>query len=142
MDTTILKDYIDACALIKETEQDIRRLRQKKKTTVQTTVKGSSADFPYIGQRIQIRGTAFTYEDDIILRREEELLQERKANAEKIKIQVEGWMNRLPMRMQRIIRLKIFQKLSWDEVAAQMGRGATADSIRMEYKNFIYRNKK
>ena len=41
MDKTILQDYIDACELIKETEKDIQRLNQKKKTIIQTNVKGS-----------------------------------------------------------------------------------------------------
>lgn len=36
MDKTVLQDYIDACELVKETEQAIRRLRQKKRTVVQT----------------------------------------------------------------------------------------------------------
>ena len=30
MDKQILQDYIDACELIKETEQDIQRLQRKK----------------------------------------------------------------------------------------------------------------
>ena len=47
MDKTILQEYIDACELIRETEEDIRKLRRKKQTVVQTHVKGSNPVFPY-----------------------------------------------------------------------------------------------
>ena len=35
LDKTILQDYIDACELLKETEKEINRLNQKKKTVIQ-----------------------------------------------------------------------------------------------------------
>lgn len=43
----------------------------------------------------------------------------------------------IPQRMQRIIRYRVFEELSWNEVAIRMGRKATADSVRMEYTNFM-----
>ena len=56
---------------------------------------------------------------------------------EEIKRQVEAWMLTIPQRMQRIIRYRVFEELSWNEVAIRMGRKATADSVRMEYANFM-----
>lgn len=137
MDKSILNDYMDACALINETEDDIRRLKKKKKTMVQTNVSGSNPNFPYNPQHFKIEGMAFTCADDSALRYEEKLLEERKANAEKIKMQVEQWMLTIPARMQRIIRYKCFDRLSWDEVACKIGRKATGDSVRMEFDRFI-----
>lgn len=142
MDKQILQDYIDACALIRETEADIRALRKKRKTIIQTNVKGSNPEFPYQEQHFKIQGMAFTYRDDSRLRKEEELLDQRKAKAEKIKTQVEQWMLTVPARMQRIIRFKYFQGMSWEEVAAQMGRKATADSVKMEFRRFMEQNLK
>ena len=142
MDKQILQDYIDACALIRETEADIRALRKKRKTIIQTNVKGSNPEFPYQEQRFKIQGMAFTYRDDSRLRKEEELLDQRKAKAEKIKTQVEQWMLTVPARMQRIIRFKYFEGMSWEEVAAQMGRKATADSVKMEFRRFMEQNLK
>ena len=142
MDKQILQDYIDACALIRETEADIRALRKKRKTIIQTNVKGSNPEFPYQEQHFKIQGMAFTYRDDSRLRKEEELLDQRKARAEKIKTQVEQWMLPVPARMQRIIRFKYFQGMSWEEVAAQMGRKATADSVKMEFRRFMEQNLK
>lgn len=140
MDKQILDDYIDACELIRETEEDIRKLQRKKKTVIQTNVKGSNPDFPYQPQHFKIEGTTFTYNDDSQLRLEEKLLEQRKAAAEKIKVEVEQWMLTVPARMQRIIRLRFFQKMSWEDVAVRVGRKATADSVKMELRRFLEKN--
>ena len=132
----ILEQYMDACELVKETEKDIQRLKKKRKTIVQT-VKGSNPEWPYQEQHFKVQGTIFTYADDFQLRMEEKLLEERKANAAKIKREAEAFMNTTPPRIQRIIRFKIFQKLSWDETAQKMGRRATAESVKKEYQRFF-----
>ncbi len=137
MDKTILQDYIDACELIKETEKDICKLNQKRKTVIQTNVKGSMHEFPYVEQHFKIQGTTFTIKDDSALRHEEKLLKQRKANAEQIKIQVEEWMLTLPSRMQRIVKYRYLEGLPWEKVAMKMGRKATADSVRMELERFL-----
>lgn len=137
MDKQILKEYIDACELIKETKADIRRLEKKKNTIIQTNVSGSNPKFPYEPKHFKIQGTTITYREDRQLRIEKKLLEERRANAEKLKLEVEAWMNNIPMRMQRIIRYKFFEELTWQQVAQKMGRKATKDSVRMELENFM-----
>lgn len=137
MDKNILQEYIDACELIKDTEKEIHKLNQKKKTIIQTNVKGSMHEFPYIEQHFKVQGMAFTVKDDISLRYEEKLLVQQKAKAEQIKLQVEEWMLTIPVRMQRIVKYKYLEGLSWGQVAVRMGRKATADSVRMELSNFL-----
>ena len=137
LDKEILKEYVDACRLIEETEEDIKRLNKKKRAIVQTNVSGSNPEFPYQPMHFHIEGTAFTYGDADKLRLEEKLLEERKAEAEKIKLQVQQYMNTLSRRMQRIIRLRYFEDMSWEDVAKRMGRKATADSVRMELERFL-----
>ncbi len=137
MDKKILEDYIDAVALVKETEEDIRRLKKKRKTVIQTNVKGSNPEFPYQGQHFKIQGTAFTYQDDASLRYEERLLEKRKENAEKIKQQVEEWLLKVPIRMQRIIKYKIFEGMTWRQVANRMGRKATENGLKKEFERFM-----
>ena len=137
MDKNILNVYIDACALVQETERDIRALKKKRKTIIQTNVSGSNPDFPYQPQHFKIEGTTFTYADDSALRWDEGLLERRKANAEKIKLNVEEWMLTIPARMQRIIRWKFLEELTWEEVAVKMGRKATGDSVRLEFQRFM-----
>lgn len=138
IDKQILEQYIDACELIKETEEDIRRIRKQRKTIVQDRVHGSMKEFPYAAQSFKVQGVAYSVvRDPGALEAYERLLEERKAQAEVIKVQVEAWLNTIPQRMQRIIRFKFFEGLSWGETAARIGRKATADSIRMEFANFM-----
>lgn len=138
MDKNILADYIDCCELLKETEKDIRRLRKKKKTIIQTNVSGSNPEFPYNPQHFKIQGTTFTYREDSQLRMEEQLLEKRKQDCEAMKLEVEAWLNTVPKRMQRIIRYKFFDRMSWEEVAVQMK--CSAGSIKMEFQRFMEKN--
>ena len=112
-------------------------MKKKRKTVIQTNVKGSNPRFPYQEQHFKVQGTAFTYQDDGNLRLEEMLLEQRRENAEKIKRQVEEWMLTIPIRMQRIIRYKIFEEMTWEQTAAKIGRKATGDSVRMEFERFM-----
>ena len=140
MDKKILNNYIDACALVKETEKDIRCLKKKRKTVIQTNVKGSNPRFPYQEQHFKVQGTTFTYQDDGNLRLEEKLLEQRKENAERIKKQVEEWMLTIPIRMQRIIRYKVFEEMTWEQTAAKIGRKATGEGMRKEFERFMSEN--
>lgn len=138
LDKTILEQYIDSCELIKETEADIRRVKKQRKTIIQDSVKGSMHDFPYAAQNFKIHGMAYSaVRDPGALAAYERLLEERKARAEEIKVQVEAWLNTIPQRMQRIIKYKIFEGNTWAETASRIGRKATPDGIRKEYENFM-----
>lgn len=137
MNKSILEQYEDACALVRETEQDIAKLRRRRETIHTGSVKGSLPDFPYTEAHFKIQGTAYTYDNDRRMREEERLLEERKAKAEEIKLQVEQWMLGVPIRMQRIIRYKYFEGESWERVATEMRGNATGDSIRMEFNRFM-----
>lgn len=137
VEKSILEQYIDACELIKETEKDMQKLKKKKKTIVQTNVSGSNPEHPYNPQHFKIQGTTFTFREDSQLRMEEKLLEKRKADAEKIKTKVEEWMNTLPVRMQRIIRYKVFEGMTWQQVAKKIGRKATEESVKKEFQRFL-----
>lgn len=140
VDKEILQEYMDACALIKETEQRIKRLDQKRKTMVQTNVKGSNPEFPYQAQHFRIQGTTFTVKDDSSIRYEAAVLEKERENAERIKKKVEEWMASIPIRMQRIVRYKYLEEMTWEQVAARMGRKSTADSVRKEFERFFQKN--
>ena len=95
-------------------------------------------DFTYAAQNFKVQGMVYAaVREPGALAAYEQLLEERKARAEEIKIQVEAWLNTIPQRMQRIIRFRFFENLSWGETASRIGRKATADSIRMEFTNFM-----
>ena len=138
LDKQILEQYIDACELIKDTKEEIRKLRKRRSQIEQDSVKGSSHEFPYTLQTYHLEGLGYAaVKDPDELERMEKLLEERIRNAEKIKRQVEAWLNTISPRMQRIIRYRIFEELTWAQVAVRMGRKATADSVRMEFTNFM-----
>ena len=141
MDKDIFKQYIDACEAVKETEEQIRRLQKNRKTVVVDAVKGSMHDFPFAEKSFKVTGIAHSVlENPGQLDREELILEERKAAAAQIKSQVEAWLNTIPVRMQRIIRYRDFEGLTWRQVAMKMGRKATEDSVRMEYQRFFDEN--
>ena len=140
MDKNILSQYIDACELIRETEDEIKKLNRKKKTVIQTNVSGSNPDLPYNPQHFKIQGTTFNYADDSQLRYQKKILEERKFQAEQLKTNVEEWLNTISPRMQRIIKYKAFEELTWQQVAQKMGRKATEESIKKEYQRFFKEN--
>lgn len=137
MNKEILQEYVDACELVKETEKDLRRLEQRRQTEAVSCVKGSMQEFPYVEQRIKVRGNASSEKDDRRMKLEKKLLEQRRENAEMIKLQVEEWMLMISPRMQRIIKYRYLEELPWEQVAIRMGRRATADSVRMEMNNFL-----
>ena len=128
-------DYIDACELVKETEYDISRMR--KIEMEHAKVVGSNPDFPYQKMSFHVSGVTETYLDIESIKKEKNLLIERKYRAEQLKSEIEKWMNTIPFRMQRIIRMRYFEGKFWKEIATQMGKNATADSVRMELERFL-----
>ena len=137
MDKKVLEDYIDACENIKDIERHIQRLKKRKNTVIQTNVSGSNPNFPYEKKHFKVQGILFSYADEDRLKEEEKILEECKANAEGLRLDVERWLNSIPHRMQRIIRYKIFDGMTWEQVASRLGRNATGEGIRMEYNRFM-----
>lgn len=141
LDKQILEQYIDACELIKDTKEEIGKLRKRRRQIQKDSVKGSAQEFPYTLQTYHLEGLGYaTVKDPDELDRMEELLAERIRNAEKIKRQVEAWLNTVSPRMQRIIRYRIFEELTWVQVAVKMGRKATEEGIRKEFIRFMENN--
>ena len=137
VDKQILYQYIDACELVKETEQEIERIRRRRREIVTDKVRGSSYDFPFGQISYTVRGIPYDVQDQEMLDRKERILEERKAAAEAVKLKAEEWMVTVPPRMQRIIRYKVFEGMTWAQVAARMGRKATADSVKKEFQRFM-----
>ena len=138
MDKDILKQYIDACEAVKETEEQIRQLQKNRKTVVVDAVKGSMHDFPFAEKTFRTEGLSYSaVADPGQLDREELILEERKAAAAQIKSQVEAWLNTIPVRMQRIIRYRDLEGLTWRQVAMKMGRRTTEESVKKEYQRFF-----
>ena len=130
-----LKQYIDAQELIRETENAIQKLERQKTQVIADVVRGSSDSFPYQQRTYHVEGVESGKELRLRLRRE--LLERQQAQAEELELEVITWMLTLPPRMQRIIRLHVFEGLSWEQTATKLGRRATGDSVRQEYNRFM-----
>ena len=138
MDKQILEQYIDACELIKDTKDEIRKLRKHRSQIQQDSVKGSAHEFPYTLQTYHLEGIGYAaVKNPDELDRMEKLLEERIRNAEKIKRQVEAWLNIVSPRMQRIIRYRVFEDMTWAQVAMKMGRKATENGLKKEFERFM-----
>jgi len=95
-------------------------------------------EFPYTPKNFKIQGMRYSVVSDPgELDRQEKILNERKVGAAEIRLQIEQWMNGIPQRMQRIIRYKIFEQLTWEETAVRIGRKATGDSVKKEFQRFM-----
>ena len=138
MEKEILNQYIDACELVRETEADIRKLRERRQRIEQDSVRGSMPEFPYAAKNFHVEGLPYSeIRNPGQLDREEKLLEERKVQAEEAKRRVEQWMQAIPIRMQRIVRMKIFEQMTWEQVARKIGRKATGESLRKEFEKFM-----
>ena len=137
MDKSILYQYIDACELVKDTEREIEQIRRHRREIVTDKVKMSDYDFPFGQISYTIRGIPYDAQDQKALERQEQILEERKAAAEVIKLQVEEWLSTVPPRMQRIIKYMILGGTYRGEVAVRIGRKATADGVRVEFQRFM-----
>jgi len=135
MDKQTLIDYVDACELVKESSKAIKNMRKER--FVSDHVSGSNPKFPYEPRHFHIGGAVEVYVDGRELIYEKNRLHESKKTAEKIKAEVEAWLPTVPPRMQRIVRYKFFDGLTWEEVAVRMGKKSTADSIRKEFNRFF-----
>ena len=78
MEKKMLEQYLDACELIKETEERITRFKENR-TILIDKVEGSSPEFPWIKTSFKIEG--FPDEELDIISREEHLLYLQKADA-------------------------------------------------------------
>ena len=129
-------EYMDACALVKEMAEDILAL-EKRLTVVHDRVSGSMPEFPYAATHFNVSGIAGDFGDLEKIEEEKRRLEDLKQKAERKKLEAEAEMNMAPIRIQRIIRYRVFQGLPWEQVAEHMGNGATGESVRKEFDRFV-----
>lgn len=126
-------DYIDACELIKETEEDIRKMCSK--DFAFDKVRGSSPEFPYQAQSFSISGIVESCFNESDIKREMLLLQQRKQNAEKIKQEVNVWINTIPIRRQRIIRYRVFEQVHFSQFRGEGKDPGRGGQICSQYRH-------
>ena len=135
---SVLVEYEDLCALVNETEEDLRRLRREHSNVAVDMVRGSNPNFPYEQRSFRIEGVSYSeYKSDSRLIREtEKLLEERRKMCMEKRLEVDYWMNTIPVRVARNIRMKYFQKLTWTEVAMRLGY-ESGDAARIKLSRYL-----
>ncbi len=134
MNRNIFKDYIDACELEKELDERIQDLEQQ--SIAHDVVSGSNPEHPFQAKHFHLNGEAKQME----LEAERNNLKRQKEKVKRIRQQVEEIIEQAPPRIQRIIRYKYFDKLSWEEIADKIRHGASGESIRKEFQRFLKNN--
>lgn len=137
MNKDILQDYIDTCALIRESEEALKRLESRQKDMTKDSVRGSMHDFPYAAKTFVVEGVDYSEIRQKAIHAELRIQEERKRRAEQLKLEVDQWMVELPSRIQRIIRYHYFEGMTWEQTAARIGRKATGEGIRQEMRRFL-----
>ena len=100
-------------------------------------VTGSNPEFPYQPKGFHISGINEISLEGQKLKKEISLLEERKRHAEKLKAEIDKWMKNIPARMQRIVRMKYFERMTWDEVACKISENTSGETIRKEFYRFL-----
>jgi hypothetical protein len=133
-----LREYRDAVELIKETEARIERLRRRSRSEATDKVMASNPEWPYQPISITIEGAEadlYGVEKEIAL--QEELLETRRKALVSLTTGVEAMISRAPLTVARIINYKYLDGLTWEQTAARMGGGNTADGVRMIVKRWL-----
>lgn len=126
----IFKEYVDACMLEQELEERIKKIEEK--TTVSDVVSGSSQTYPYLERAIYISEEKRKENREY----EWENLRIQKERVSRIKDKCEEVLRKAPLRIQRIIRYKYFENMTWDQVAMHFGN-TSAESLKKEFQRFI-----
>jgi hypothetical protein len=137
MDKEMLRQYTDSCELLYETIGDIEKLEKRKGRVVSDSVHGSMQEFPYAEKTFHIEGLEDGGMAAVELEREKRLLEERMQQTRQLKEQVQRELNYAPIRIQRIIRYRYMEKISWEQTAIRMQEGKSGDSYRMELQRYL-----
>lgn len=136
IDKTALLEYTDLCMQAVETEEQLKKLIKAQNDVLHDSVRGSNPEFPYEPMSFHIAGVSekLTSADIEKCRR---ILSARREAVKNKRIEVEAWVNTIPVRMQRIVRMKYFEGMTWTDVAMRIGRNVGPDAIRKEFTAFM-----
>jgi len=115
-----LEEYSDIVAEIKDLEARLN-------SPVFDVVSVSQQNFPYTKGKSQVRGVPGA----ALYRKRLESLKEHK-------LAIERFIDALPTsRQRRVVRLKVMDALSWNDIAAKMGYMHSVDSLRKCYTRAV-----
>jgi len=137
IDRQVLIEYNDLCMQVEETQRQLDKLIEAEKEVLHDSVKGSNPNFPFEPITFHIAGVANKLTSDDIVKMKYILREREKAVKDK-RLEVEAWINTIPVRMQRIVRMKFLEGMTWQDVALRLGaKSVSGDAIRKEFWSFL-----
>lgn len=120
-------------------KSEIRLLKQQidnlESEIVTDRVRGSDVEHPYIEKTYIIRGLAY---DRRKIKRLKEKLQRRVDDLIDLVVEINEYIETIDDSLLRqIITLRHVNGLTWDQVAASIGGGNTADGVRMIHDRYL-----
>lgn len=129
MTKDIIEEYLDIQAEIRDLEQRIKIQASERVTDI---VRASGSDYPYLEHQLSIRGRPPA---------DDSLQQKRLAlqnNLKELETEIEELVESLPHSRERLIaRYRIFDGLSWKEIAGKMGLRYTEDNVRVIFSRIL-----
>lgn len=141
MEKNVLKQYISLKKEIEDINIRIQKLQAKLKAinemgNVKDAVKGGAGGL----QTFHVEGFPVAEEDETkyLLQKNIRILEERKAKAAELVVEVESYINTIDdSRMRRMITYRYIDNMPWLKVAKKMGREYTEESCRKQIERFL-----
>lgn len=123
--------------LYKEIEILQRQINNLDYDITTDVVKGSDPEFPYINRSVKITGVNIKgYEEE--LKKLKSRLSKRVSELLKLLDEINDYIESIDDSLIRqVIILKYIEGLTWNQVAAKIGGGTTADSLRMMLNRYL-----
>jgi len=135
MDKSILVQYCDIRAEVKDLEKRIDKIENQRSKIVVDQVRGSSAEFPYVEHNCIIEGVA-AYRPNATLNKNKKLLKEYYEKLLIIQTSVEEYIETLDSsRTRQIMRYRYIDNKNWTQIGYKMN--FNADGIRKEHDRFL-----
>lgn len=141
MEKNVLKQYISLKKEIEDINIRIQKLQAKLKAineagNVKDAVKGGAGGL----QTFHVEGFPVAEEDETkyLLQKNIRILEERKAKAAELVVEVESYINTIDdSRMRRMITYRYIDNMSWLKVAKKMGESYTEEACKKQMQRFL-----
>ena len=119
---------------IKELRREIARIEKQKPKHATDKVTGSDDQFPYAKKHFTILGIV----DDKNLIRKKEILIDRLERCEKIKIEIDGFISKIPDSLtRRVFRYRYIDELNWQAIAFRIGKHDESYPRKMVHDKYL-----
>lgn len=123
-----LEDYPN---IIAEIDDLTRRINKSLTEIVTDVVSSSSPEYPYTEHPTSIHGVS---PNQALIERKRKLQDKLRRKTEEI----EAFIDTLPSsKERRIVRMRVLDGMSWEQVAAKMGHKYTSASVRNAYSRIF-----